>query len=230
METILLLQLGIVHPSPSHHRITRLPGQPHVQFHQFSCYHALFYFAKAEKDALSKPLVLWLNGGPGCSSLGVGAFLENEPFRPKGEGLVRNQFSWKKEANYAGNTTIYLCFSFMKKLWLKYSYIYAIMFLSWLSLCSDSTKWRSICSSVMSQVSTKTSRFVEKYDVTLDVCLSSVFSQTKVLNPQERCAVSFACSSCWSPKMVYMQQSGDLEIPTITVMGKLVKEGIPENQ
>jgi len=34
--------------------------------------------------------------GPGCSSLGVGAFLENEPFRPKGEGLVRNQFSWKK--------------------------------------------------------------------------------------------------------------------------------------
>ncbi|KAH1202717.1 Serine carboxypeptidase-like 45 [Glycine max] len=181
---ILLLQLGIVHPSPSHHRITRLPGQPHVQFHQFSGYHALFYFAKAEKDALSKPLVLWLNGGPGCSSLGVGAFLENEPFRPKGEGLVRNQFSWKK----------------------------------------------GICSSVMSQVSTKTSRFVEKYDVTLDVCLSSVFSQTKVLNPQERCAVSFACSSCWSPKMVYMQQLGDLEIPTITVMGKLVKEGIPENQ
>jgi len=41
-----------------------------------------------------------------------------------------------------------------------------------------------VCSSVMSQVSTETSRFVDKYDVTLDVCLSSVFSQTKVLNPQ----------------------------------------------
>lgn len=26
------------------------------------------------------------------------------------------------------------------------------------------------------------------------------------LSEQERCAVSFACSSCWSPKMVYMQQ------------------------
>ena len=69
---ILLLQLGIVHPSPSHHRITRLPGQPHVQFHQFSGYVTVddknqralfFYFAEAEKDALSKPLVLWLNGG-----------------------------------------------------------------------------------------------------------------------------------------------------------------------
>lgn len=34
--------------------------------------------------------------GPGCSSLGVGAFSENGPFRPKGEGLVRNQFSWNR--------------------------------------------------------------------------------------------------------------------------------------
>ena len=44
-----------------------------------------------------------------------------------------------------------------------------------------------ICSRVMSQVSTETSRFVDKYDVTLDVCVSSVFSQTKVLNPQVAC-------------------------------------------
>ncbi|XP_027351446.1 serine carboxypeptidase-like 45 [Abrus precatorius] len=104
----LLLHLGIAHPSLSHlHRnsITRLPGQPHVEFHQFSGYVTVdhknqkalfFYFAEAEKDALSKPLVLWLNGGPGCSSLGVGAFSENGPFRPKGEALIRNQFSWNR--------------------------------------------------------------------------------------------------------------------------------------
>ena len=41
-----------------------------------------------------------------------------------------------------------------------------------------------ICSKVMSQVSKETSRFVDKYDVTLDVCISSVFAQSKVLNPQ----------------------------------------------
>lgn len=41
-----------------------------------------------------------------------------------------------------------------------------------------------ICSRVMSQVSKETSRFVDKYDVTLDVCISSVFSQSKVLSPQ----------------------------------------------
>lgn len=40
------------------------------------------------------------------------------------------------------------------------------------------------CSSVMDQVSRETSKFVDKYDVTLDVCISSVNSQSKVLTPQ----------------------------------------------
>ena len=41
-----------------------------------------------------------------------------------------------------------------------------------------------ICSRVMNQVSKETSRFVDKYDVTLDVCISSVFAQAKVISPQ----------------------------------------------
>lgn len=54
-------------------KITRLPGQPQVGFQQYSGYvtvdkkkqRALFYyFAEAETDPDSKPLVLWLNGGP----------------------------------------------------------------------------------------------------------------------------------------------------------------------
>lgn len=53
-------------------RITSLPGQPPVGFQQYSGYvtvdekkqRALFYyFAEAETDPASKPLVLWLNGG-----------------------------------------------------------------------------------------------------------------------------------------------------------------------
>lgn len=53
-------------------RITALPGQPQVWFQQYSGYvtvdvkkqRALFYyFAEAETDPASKPLVLWLNGG-----------------------------------------------------------------------------------------------------------------------------------------------------------------------
>ncbi|KAF1888764.1 hypothetical protein Lal_00036806 [Lupinus albus] len=106
---LLLLQLchlvAVAHPD----RITHLPGQPHVKFHHFSGYVSLdeknqralfYYFVEAESDELSKPLVLWLNGGPGCSSIGVGAFSENGPFRPKGEGLVRNKFSWNKGTLY----------------------------------------------------------------------------------------------------------------------------------
>ncbi|GLT71297.1 hypothetical protein SLA2020_433280 [Shorea laevis] len=52
-----------------------------------------------EAEPASKPLVLWLNGGPGCSSVGAGAFLEHGPFKPSGDGLLRNEYSWNKEAN-----------------------------------------------------------------------------------------------------------------------------------
>ena len=34
--------------------------------------------------------------GPGCSSLGVGAFSENGPFRPSGEVLEKNEFGWNR--------------------------------------------------------------------------------------------------------------------------------------
>lgn len=53
-------------------KIIELPGQPQVGFQQYSGYvpidekqqRALFYyFAEAETDPATKPLVLWLNGG-----------------------------------------------------------------------------------------------------------------------------------------------------------------------
>jgi hypothetical protein len=34
--------------------------------------------------------------GPGCSSIGAGAFSEHGPFRPSGDILVRNYYSWNK--------------------------------------------------------------------------------------------------------------------------------------
>jgi hypothetical protein len=41
----------------------------------------------------------------------------------------------------------------------------------------------------MSQVTRETSRFVDKYDVTLDVCISSVLMQSQILAPQVRVRV-----------------------------------------
>uniref|UniRef100_A0A0R0GXD8 Carboxypeptidase n=1 Tax=Glycine max TaxID=3847 RepID=A0A0R0GXD8_SOYBN len=90
--------------------VTNLPGQPRVNFQHYAGYvtvnetngRALFYwFYEAITQPKEKPLVLWLNGGPGCSSVGYGATQEIGPFLvdTDGQGLKFNNFSWNKEAN-----------------------------------------------------------------------------------------------------------------------------------
>jgi hypothetical protein len=60
----------------------------------------LFYwYHEATTAPSSKPLVLWLNGGPGCSSLG-GMFTELGPLVVGADGNVTfNPYSWNKLAN-----------------------------------------------------------------------------------------------------------------------------------
>ncbi|XP_038979896.1 putative serine carboxypeptidase-like 30 [Phoenix dactylifera] len=87
--------------------VTDLPGQPVVQFRHYAGYvtvnkkngRALFYwFFEAASHADEKPLVLWLNGGPRCSSVGYGAAQEIGPFLVEKDGskLKFNPFSWNK--------------------------------------------------------------------------------------------------------------------------------------
>eukprot|EP00261_Vitis_vinifera_P036657 XP_019077900.1 PREDICTED: serine carboxypeptidase-like 45 isoform X2 [Vitis vinifera] len=333
-------------------KILELPGQPQVGFQQYSGYVAVdekqqralfYYFAEAETDPAIKPLVLWLNGGPGCSSLGVGAFSENGPFRPSGELLVRNEYSWNREANmlyletpigvgfsYSTDSSSYAAVNdkitardnlvFLQKWLLKFPQYknrdlfitgesYAGHYVPQLAelmlqfnkkeklfnlkgialgnpvlefatdlnsraeffwshgLISDSTykmftsfcnysryvseyyrgSVSSICSRVMSQVGRETSRFVDKYDVTLDVCISSVLSQSKVLSPQQVTETIDVCVEDETEsylnrrdvqKALHARLVGvnkcildyellDLEIPTISIVGKLIKAGIP---
>ncbi|PKI74609.1 hypothetical protein CRG98_004936 [Punica granatum] len=94
-------------------RISELPGQPvNVGFDQYSGYvtvnqtagRALFYWLVGAPNTLghkSRPLVLWLNGGPGCSSVAYGAAEEIGPFRiqPDGRTLDLNPYAWNKLAN-----------------------------------------------------------------------------------------------------------------------------------
>ncbi|KAL6562149.1 Serine carboxypeptidase-like 31 [Orobanche gracilis] len=96
---------------PVEHLVKNLPGQPAVvNFRHYAGYitvnkkmgRALFYwFYEATSHADDKPLVLWLNGGPGCSSVGYGATQEIGPFqmRANGRSLNSNAFSWNTEAN-----------------------------------------------------------------------------------------------------------------------------------
>lgn len=92
-------------------KISELPGQPtNVGFNQYSGYvtvnqqagRALFYWlVESPTIPESKPLVLWLNGGPGCSSVAYGAAEEIGPFRihPDGSTVFANPYSWNKLAN-----------------------------------------------------------------------------------------------------------------------------------
>eukprot|EP00850_Spirogloea_muscicola_P005258 SM000023S07714 [mRNA] locus=s23:1018730:1022593:- [translate_table: standard] len=64
---------------------------------------ALFYWLveAARPDAASAPLTLWLNGGPGCSSVGGGMLSELGPFFPNADGrtLQVNAYSWNTVSN-----------------------------------------------------------------------------------------------------------------------------------
>lgn len=59
-----------------------------------------YWFVESESNPATDPILLWLNGGPGCSSM-AGLFTELGPFRVKDDGktLEKNEFSWNKVAN-----------------------------------------------------------------------------------------------------------------------------------
>ncbi|XP_030518725.1 serine carboxypeptidase-like 45 isoform X2 [Rhodamnia argentea] len=333
-------------------RIVSLPGQPKVCFSQYAGYITVhkkqqrdlfYYFAEAEADPRSKPLVLWLNGGPGCSSVGIGAFSEHGPFKPSGDVLRKNDYSWNKEANmlylespagvgfsYSVNNSYYISvddkmtakdnLAFLRNWFKKFpEYKNRDLFITGESyaghyvpqlaklivqsklfnlkgiaignplleyntdfnsraeflwshgLISDATyksfnticnfsqiirqRWSDAltpgCSHVLSEALREISNFVDGYDVTLDVCLSTVSSQSAVLNkPQETEKIDVCVPeetvkylnrkevqealharlvgiSRWTTcSSVLKYEMQNLETPTVPILGELVKSGI----
>ncbi|KAK9069294.1 hypothetical protein SSX86_013410 [Deinandra increscens subsp. villosa] len=286
---MILMQLAClnnvaVSASVSSDEVVKLPGQPPVSFKQFAGYISVgeakrqrslfYYFVEAESNSSSKPLVLWLNGGPGCSSVGEGAFVEHGPFKPSGRVLVKNNYSWNKEANmlylespagvgfsYSVEQSFYTSandvmtagdnLAFLENWFEKYpqyknrdfyitgesyaghyvpqlanlivhskskinlkgiaignplldfntdfnsrgEYLWSHGLISdttydmFNAICNYSTIRRQAqsrsttptCSRVANQASKEIGRFVNAYDITLDICLSNVFSQSQVL-------------------------------------------------
>lgn len=92
-------------------KVVHLPGQAFdVSFSHYSGYvkvnedsgrNLFYWFIEAAEDPPSKPLVLWLNGGPGCSSIAYGEAEEIGPFHIRGDGktLYLNPYSWNQVAN-----------------------------------------------------------------------------------------------------------------------------------
>ncbi|XP_022888188.1 serine carboxypeptidase II-2-like isoform X2 [Olea europaea var. sylvestris] len=92
-------------------RVWELPGQNfnvtfahyagHVTVNRESGRALSYWFFEADEDPSSKPIVLWLNGGPGCSSIAYGLAEEIGPFHVEKDGktLYLNPYSWNKAAN-----------------------------------------------------------------------------------------------------------------------------------
>jgi len=87
--------------------ITDLPGAPDsVNFKQYAGYvdigggkEIFYWFVESQRDPAADPLVLWTNGGPGCSGL-TGFLSEQGPFRAGADGtLTVNKYAWNKIAN-----------------------------------------------------------------------------------------------------------------------------------
>lgn len=59
-----------------------------------------FRFFEARNSPKTAPLLMWLNGGPGCSSM-TGLLFENGPCRVSNEGFntTNNPYSWNTDAN-----------------------------------------------------------------------------------------------------------------------------------
>lgn len=93
--------------SQSAMEIVGLPGQPaNTTFRQFGGYvpvgghgSIFFWFVESQGSPATDPVLLWTNGGPGCSGL-TGFLTEHGPFRPLPDGtLESNPYAWNRLAN-----------------------------------------------------------------------------------------------------------------------------------
>jgi serine carboxypeptidase-like clade I len=95
--------------APASDLVTNLPYYNYTKSRLFSGYLQLksapqnqlhYVFVESQKSPASDPLVLWLNGGPGCSSL-LGFVQEHGPlvFKENSIEFEENDYSWNKEAN-----------------------------------------------------------------------------------------------------------------------------------
>lgn len=107
LPLITLLATGAF-GAPAEDEITNLPGLNHnITFRHFSGYlqgtegkHLHYWFVESSKNPADDPVVLWMNGGPGCSSM-EGLLAELGPYlvNPDGKTLKENVYGWNTVAN-----------------------------------------------------------------------------------------------------------------------------------
>jgi len=113
LSILVLVAISGVFCQPASDKVTKLPGFIGVlPFDAYAGYlsandgkkQMFYFFAESQNDPANDPVVLWLNGGPGCSSFD-GFVYEHGPFTfnsgPEGAGqnLTLNPYSWNTLAN-----------------------------------------------------------------------------------------------------------------------------------
>ncbi|XP_060081281.1 lysosomal protective protein-like isoform X2 [Ylistrum balloti] len=109
--SLLLISCLIVSPvnsAPAEDEILLMPGlQKQPSWKQYSGYlnatgdkKLHYWFLESQNNPKTDPVVLWMNGGPGCSS-DLGLLSEHGPFRinSDGETVDYNMYSWNTVAN-----------------------------------------------------------------------------------------------------------------------------------
>ncbi|KAF8518463.1 serine carboxypeptidase [Gautieria morchelliformis] len=99
---------NVVHPAYPHHsiRIKQTTGafcddtvRSYTGYLSFQARHLFFYFFESRNDPRTDDVILWTNGGPGCSS-SLGLFMELGPCQIKdANGTSFNPYSWNSNAN-----------------------------------------------------------------------------------------------------------------------------------
>ncbi|CAN1747534.1 Serine carboxypeptidase 1 [Linum perenne] len=111
--TVVMIMLRKAEAAPADSLVTSLPGfNGTFPSRHYSGYVSLekeknmfYYMIESERNPKEDPVVLWLNGGPGCSSFD-GFVYEHGPFNFE-QGKVKgslpklhlNPFSWSKVSN-----------------------------------------------------------------------------------------------------------------------------------
>uniref|UniRef100_W5KRU4 Carboxypeptidase n=1 Tax=Astyanax mexicanus TaxID=7994 RepID=W5KRU4_ASTMX len=106
---VIALCFGVTYAQsgPAADLVTSLPGLSETpNFQHYSGYlqagqgkYFHYWFVESQNNPSTDPVLLWLNGGPGCSSM-EGLLAENGPFHLNDDGTVYiNPYSWNLLAN-----------------------------------------------------------------------------------------------------------------------------------